>query len=102
MYGNYLKKESNRNKNWNVSRVSLEHKTLPLLTPRSTDWANGPFDTKVTQINIFKHWMYENYLKREGNPNKKWNLVRMSLEQKTLPFEHHALPTELTDHSIQT
>ena len=31
--------------------MSLEHRTLPLLEPRSTDWPNGPFDTNVPQIN---------------------------------------------------
>ena len=28
--------------------------------------------------------MYESYLKRETNPDKKWILVRMSLEHTTL------------------
>ena len=28
--------------------------------------------------------MYANYLKRESNPNKKWNLFRMTLENTTL------------------
>ena len=32
--------------------MSLEHRTLQLLAPRSTDWANAPFDTNVQQINI--------------------------------------------------
>ena len=32
--------------------MSLEHSTLPLLEPRSTDWPNEPFDTNVQQINI--------------------------------------------------
>ena len=42
--------------------------TLPLLAPRSTDWANGAFDTNVEQINIFfMEWVYANYLKRESN-----------------------------------
>ena len=31
--------------------MSLELMTLALLAPRSTDWANGPFDTNVLQIN---------------------------------------------------
>ena len=35
--------------------MSLEHKTLPLLAPRTTDWANGRFDTNVEQINKFEH-----------------------------------------------
>ena len=33
--------------------MSLEHRTLPLLVPRSTDWANGPPDTNVHHINSF-------------------------------------------------
>ena len=28
--------------------------------------------------------MYANYLKRENNPNKKWNLIRVALEHTTL------------------
>ena len=32
--------------------MSLEHRTLMLLTPRFTDWANSAFDTNVQQINI--------------------------------------------------
>ena len=31
----------------------MEHMTLPLLAPRSTDWANGPLDTSTLQINSF-------------------------------------------------
>ena len=42
----YLKIESNPNKKWNPLGMSLEHKTLPLFAPRSTDWANGAFDYK--------------------------------------------------------
>ena len=30
--------------------------------------------------------MYANYLKRESNPNKKKDLVRMTLEHTTLPL----------------
>ena len=33
--------------------MSFEHMILASLAPRSTDWANGPFDTNVKQINIF-------------------------------------------------
>ena len=33
--------------------MSLEHSTLQLLAPRSTEWASGTFDTNVEQINIF-------------------------------------------------
>ena len=44
----YLKNESNASKKWNLLGMSLEHTTLPLLlVPRSTDWANWAFDTKV-------------------------------------------------------
>ena len=32
--------------------MSLEQTTLTLLAPRSTDWANGSFDTNVEQINL--------------------------------------------------
>ena len=49
----YLEIESNPNKKWNLLGMSLEHTTLPLLVPRSTDWANGPIDTNVEQLNIF-------------------------------------------------
>ena len=30
---------------------SIEHLTLPLVAPRSTNWANWPLDTNVLQIN---------------------------------------------------
>ena len=53
MYANYLKRESNPNKKWNLIRMSLEHRTLLLLARSSTDWGNGAFDTNVQQINIF-------------------------------------------------
>ena len=33
--------------------MSFEHRTLLLLAPRSTEWANGAFDTVAEQINIF-------------------------------------------------
>ena len=50
----YLKIESNANKKWHLLGMSLEHTTLPLpLVPRSIDWANWAFDTKVQQVNIF-------------------------------------------------
>ena len=51
MYPNYLKRESNPNKKWNLFRTSLEHTTLPLLAPRSTNWASEPLDTSVVQAN---------------------------------------------------
>ena len=61
--------------------MSLERTSaLTLLEPRYTDWANRPFDRNVEQINIFKHWINANYLKRESN------LVRLSLEHRTLPL----------------
>ena len=53
MYPNYLRRESNPNKKWKLVRMSLEHTTLPLLAPRSTDWANGPLDRNLLQIKIF-------------------------------------------------
>ena len=53
MYANYLKRENSPNKKWNLVRVSLEHTTLPMLVPRSTDWGNGAFDTNVLQLDIF-------------------------------------------------
>ena len=52
-------------------RVSLEHATLPLLAPRSTNLANLPLDTNVQQINILQAMNVRKYLKRESNPNKK-------------------------------
>ena len=55
MYANYLKRESNLNKKWNLVRMSLEQTTLLLLAPRSTDLANAAFDTSVQRIIIFKH-----------------------------------------------
>ena len=83
MYVNYLKRESNPNKKWNLVRTSLEYSTLPLLAltclelmtwsllaPGSTDWANGP----LMQLYSL---MYANYLKSESSPHKKWNLVCM-------------------------
>ena len=36
-YLNYLKRESDPNKKGNLVRISLEHRTLPLLAPRSTN-----------------------------------------------------------------
>ena len=86
MYANYLKRESNPNKKWNLIRMSLEHRTLPLLAPRSTNWANGPLIKMYAKYIVFKQWMYANYLKRESNPNKRRNLVRVSLEHRTLPL----------------
>ena len=53
LYANYLKRESNPNKKWNLVHMSLEHRNLALLAPCSTDWANGPFDTNVEEISIF-------------------------------------------------
>ena len=53
MYAIYLKRESDPNEKWNLVHMSLEHRILPLWAPRSTDWANGPFDTNVEQLNIF-------------------------------------------------
>ena len=48
MYASYLKRESNPNKKVKSGPyMSLEHRTLPLLEPRSTDWPNGPLDTDV-------------------------------------------------------
>ena len=65
--------------------MSLEHTALPLLVPRSTNWANGAFDINVQEINMFKNWIHADYLKKESNTNKKWISVRMSLEHWTLP-----------------
>ena len=48
----FLKRESNSNKKWNLVRMSLEHTTLPLLAPSSTNWANLPLHTNVQEINI--------------------------------------------------
>ena len=53
MYANCLKRETNPNKKWNLVRMSLEHTTLTLSAPRSTDWAIGPLDTNVLQVNNF-------------------------------------------------
>ena len=47
MYANFLKREGNPNKKWNLVRMSLERMTLPLLAPRSTDWAKRPFIYKT-------------------------------------------------------
>ena len=66
--------------------MSLEHSTLPLLVTRSTDWANVPLDTNVLQIKIFYATNLRKLIKRESNPNKKWNLVHRSLEHTTLPL----------------
>ena len=79
MYAKHLKRETDPNKKWNRVRMSLEHTALPLLAPRSADWASGPLDTNVLQINIFYAVNICKVLKRETDPNKKWNLVRMSL-----------------------
>ena len=58
----------------------LEHTTLALLTPHSTDY----WYTNVLQIKIFKLLICANYLKTENNTHKKWNLVCMSLEHMIL------------------
>ena len=44
--------------------MSLEHTTSALLVPRSTNWANVPFDTNVQEINIFKHLKYAIFFKK--------------------------------------
>ena len=51
--GKLLKKECNPNRKWILFRMSLEHRTLPLSAPRSTDWASGPLDANVHQISGF-------------------------------------------------
>ena len=48
-----LKKINNSNKKWNVVSMILEHTTLTLSGPRSTDWASRLFDTNVLQITNF-------------------------------------------------
>ena len=64
LYPSYLKRESNRNKKWYLVRISLEHWTLPLLAPCSTNWANRPFDTKREQINNFYTMIVPKLLKK--------------------------------------
>ena len=86
MYANCLKTETNPNKKWNLVRMSLEHATLPLPAQRSTDWASGPLDTYVLQVNNFDAVNVCKLLKKRNNPNKKWNRVRMSSEHATLAF----------------
>ena len=86
MYANYLKRETTPNKKWNLVRMSPEHTTLPLLAPRSTDWASGPLATNVLRIDNVYAVNVCNYLKRETNPKKKWNLFGISLELTTLPL----------------
>ena len=53
MYANYVKRETNANKKWNLVRMSLELTALTLLAPGFTDWAGGPLDTNGIQINNF-------------------------------------------------
>ena len=60
--------------------------TLPFVAPRSTNWAIGPFDTNVEQINNFYTMNVSQLVKRESNANKKGNLIRVSLEHRTLPL----------------
>ena len=81
---NYFKRESIANKKWSPVRLSLEHRNLPLLAPSSTDWASGPFDTNVLKVTFLKQRVYASNLKRESNPNKKWDIVRKSLEHRTV------------------
>ena len=64
--------------------MSVEHRPLPLMALRSTHWAIGPTDENVLKINTFKRLLYANVLKTKNNPNKKWKLVRISLELTTL------------------
>ena len=45
--------------------MSLEHGTVPLLAPRSTDWANGPLDTNVLENNVFNAMNVCKLLKKE-------------------------------------
>ena len=49
MMANYLKRESNSNKKWNL--VRLEHGILRLVAFRFTDWTIAPLDASVLQIN---------------------------------------------------
>ena len=65
MYINYLKRESNPNKKWNLISMSLEHSNLRLLAPRSTNWAMGPFYTSVEENNIFNTMNVPKLLKKE-------------------------------------
>ena len=46
---------------------SVEHRTLPLLAPRSTNWANGPLDTNVEQIHIFYAMNVRKLLKKNSS-----------------------------------
>ena len=71
MYANYLKRETNPNKKWNLVRMSLEHTTLPLLAPLSTDWASEPLDRNVLQINNF-YATNKNYT---SSSNWKWSAL---------------------------
>ena len=43
---------------------SIEHRTLPLLAPRSTDWANWLLDTNAFQIKIFNAMNVRKLLKK--------------------------------------
>ena len=49
-YWNYLKRESDPNKKGNLVCMSLEHRSLPLVAPRSTYWTIESLDTNVLQI----------------------------------------------------
>ena len=95
-------KEKNPNKKWNLVGMSLEHRTLPLWAPCSTNWANGPFDTNIEQSNNFYTMSVPKLIKKR--------VIQIKIEiwpwwvTNTGPYryEHLALPTELTDHLIQT
>ena len=51
--------------------MSLEHRTLPLLVSRSTDWAIGPLDTNVLQIYIFYVMNVRKLLKKRKYSKEK-------------------------------
>ena len=68
---NYLKIESDPNKKWNLLGMSLELSTLPLLTPRSTNWANGLLDTNVLEIKIFNAMNVSKQLKKRKHSKQK-------------------------------
>ena len=50
---------------WSVYDSRRHYFQLPLLVPRSTDWANGPFDTNILQNNICYAMNVRQLLKKE-------------------------------------
>ena len=62
-----LLKKRKQSKEKVMVHTSLEHMTLPLLAPRSTDWANRPFDINILQNNVLNATNVRKLLEKRKN-----------------------------------